>query len=309
MQVNSDQLVNITSYVTVALSIIISIYTITVLLKLKHIQSYTPYMIVLQIFSISQVAMTADLSFYSRTKIEVILILWVFVTIGAVFINLKVLKLFSVLCPASVTDSRIYLAAVFFFVLGLIPVGMRTAILVFDISPSNYINPLAGYFTLGFILVCLIYDNLQSVFLTWIIHSEKQLQGVNISNSTKKAVLVIVVCTLIDWLGVTSQLFNQFTGMKERYYFALSNFTASSISIHCSFMLMVFIQLVDLALFKSRNVSNEKDSVAIAYTKDEHTNIFQKMCKKAEASITMNYPEPVRRKSVFGTLNSIHWEV
>ncbi|KAJ3318420.1 hypothetical protein HDV06_000496 [Boothiomyces sp. JEL0866] len=168
---------------------------------------------------------------------------------------------------------------------------------------------LAGYFTLGFILVCLVYDNLQSVFLTWIIHSEKQLQGVNISNSTKRAVMVIVVCTLIDWLGVTSQLFNQFTGMKERYYFALSNFTASSISIHCSFMLMVFIQLVDLALIKTKKASDEKGSLDIAYTKDEHTNIFQKMCKKAETSITMNFPEPVRRKSVYGTLNSIHWEV
>ncbi|KAJ3309585.1 hypothetical protein HDV04_005905 [Boothiomyces sp. JEL0838] len=294
--------------VVVAFAVLYSLYTINYLLQRKVIQRYTPYMIALQLVNLIQLGLTAEIFIPTAKKEEYISLCWFLSSWGIVLVNLQVLRIFSVM-TSIVSPSRVKIAKWTVIIYGLVTILLRIVILITQSPYKSTIHIISDYLGLAFSLFAILYDNCQTIFLTWLIYSEKVDRGIKDITILQSSVILIIACLLIDWLGVCAYILMWHTHLKHELLHPLANLTASSFAIHSSVMLMVFNQLVSMAFLKKQKPFSIRNDLTI--TKPT-CNIFAAIAETDSFTrpAYVYHGTPVKyNEENYRTIDTIDWDV
>ncbi|KAJ3253557.1 hypothetical protein HK103_000465 [Boothiomyces macroporosus] len=208
-----------------------------------------------------------------------------------------------------VSPSRVKIAKWTVIIYGLATILLRMVILITQSPYKSTIHIISDYFGLAFSLFAILYDNCQTIFLTWLIYSEKVDRGIKDITILQSSVILIIACLLIDWLGVCAYILMWYTHLKHELLHPLANLTASSFAIHSSVMLMVFNQLVSMAFLKKQKPFSARNDLTI--TKPT-CNIFAAIAetKSFTRPAYVYHWTPVKyNEENYRTIDTIDWDV
>ncbi|KAJ3319821.1 hypothetical protein HDV06_005871 [Boothiomyces sp. JEL0866] len=292
-------LFNVLAHVTNATLLLVSIVALVLVIKgLKYGQILEKFFLVL--ISLNIIITVLNITWmdihYNYYLIKFIATLTYLSGLGIFLLNIEILQVFSVL-NENITAKKIKCARIFLIVYYFLTnFGLIAALFWLGNSP-NYLQPFITFGGYLFLVSGVIYDNLQTFYLTILIRNNKKSRGrgqlsAKSESALVKMFLVSVSFTMFDWVGVG--LYTYITTQR-----LAANFDSDyqSIKVICQFiqgthatgMILSLHKLSDL-VFADRKVKVVKPSEEYVQTVQVNAATGEKVCEKLSKAdkVTLN---------------------
>ncbi|KAJ3317476.1 hypothetical protein HDV06_001530 [Boothiomyces sp. JEL0866] len=232
--------------------LIVSLYLIALILKGKFISaSFKPKVLAILLVTIPQTIfiMYNIIDNYNSHIQRFPAILAEIAEYLECLFNIHILQVFSVLNP-NITNEKLYIWKIFVTLvfMGSISVQLWIIICIYTIGISKLVLDLNGWISTACTVFAVIYDNIQGIYLIYLVLKNKKRRGPETAKVLHRLMLSFLSLAVMDWLGVIEFLSAiLFTTISENVllYNSMLSFAELYTCIHGVFMIYIFKQLTD----------------------------------------------------------------
>ncbi|KAJ3269157.1 hypothetical protein HDV01_001735 [Terramyces sp. JEL0728] len=210
--------------------------------------------------------------------------------------NIHILQVFAILNP-NITEKKLlgWKAIVTIFFIGSIALQLYIILFIYTSGVSPGILEFNGWVSTAFTVFSVLYDNLQGLYLIYLVLKTKKRRGTDTAKVLQGLMLSLIFLALMDWFGIASFLAALLIPAiydNVLLYNSMITFAETYAGIHGVFMVYIFKQLTEFTFVDNRRVAFKEQAPTrnkqIENTKLE--TIPTKTDKRAENTVLENIP-------------------